>query len=37
MELVTRIGVFENEKTWAKAVSNNATDDFHKKFDQAVE
>ena len=37
MELFTRKGVFENEKTWAKAVSNNATDDFHKKFDQAVE
>ncbi|MGI0082585.1 MAG: aldehyde dehydrogenase family protein, partial [Nitrosopumilaceae archaeon] len=29
--------MFENEKTWAKAVSNNATDEFHKKFDQAVE
>ncbi|MGI0008775.1 MAG: aldehyde dehydrogenase family protein [Nitrosopumilaceae archaeon] len=37
MELVTRLGVFENEKTWAKAVSNNATVEFHKKFDQAVE
>ena len=37
MELVTSIGVFENEKTWAKAVSNNTTDEFHKKFDQAVE
>ncbi len=29
--------MFENEKTWVKAVSNNATDEFHKKFDQAVE
>lgn len=29
--------MFENEKTWAKAVSSNATDEFHKKFDQAVE
>lgn len=37
MELVRRVGVFENEKTWAKAVSNNATDEFHKKFDQAIE
>ncbi len=37
MESVTRIGVFENEKTWAKAASNNAIDDFHKKFDQSVE
>ena len=37
MELVRRIGVFENEKTWAKAVSSNATDEFHKKFDQSIE
>ena len=37
MELFTRKGVFENEKTWAKAVSNNASDEFHKKFDQAIE
>ena len=29
--------MFENEKTWIKAVTNNATDEFHKKFDQAVE
>lgn len=29
--------MFENEKTWAKAVSNNTTDEFHKKFDHAVE
>ncbi len=29
--------MFENERTWAKAVSNNVTDEFHKKFDQAVE
>ena len=29
--------MFENEKTWAKAASNNATDEFHKKFDHAVE
>src|SRR5574342_1354299 len=31
------IFVFENEKTWAKSVSNNTTDEFHKKFDHAVE
>ena len=37
MELALRIVVFENEKTWARAVSNNSTDEFHKKFDQAVE
>ena len=37
MELAPRIVVFENEKTWAKAVSTNAIDEFHKKFDQAVE
>lgn len=29
--------MFENEKTWAKAISNNDTDEFHKKFDQAIE
>jgi len=29
--------VFENEKTWAKAVLNNSTDEFHSKFDQAVD
>lgn len=29
--------MFENEKTWAKAVSNNITDEFHRKFDEAIE
>ncbi len=29
--------MFENEKTWAKAVLSNTTDDFHRKFDQAIE
>ena len=29
--------MFENEKTWAKAVLNNSTDEFHSKFDQAVD
>ena len=29
--------MFENEKTWAKAVSNNTTDEFHRKFDQAID
>ena len=37
MESITKTSMFENEKTWAKAVSNNATEEFHKKFDQAVE
>ncbi len=29
--------MFENEKTWAKFVENNNTDEFHKRFDSAVE
>jgi len=29
--------VFENEKTWAKAVLNNSTDELHRKFDQAID
>lgn len=29
--------MFENEKTWARFVENNNTDEFHKKFDSAVE
>lgn len=29
--------MFENEKTWASALSNNSTDEFDKKFDQAIE
>ena len=29
--------MIENENTWARAVQNNATDEFHKKFDQAIE
>jgi 1-pyrroline-5-carboxylate dehydrogenase len=37
MELATSNDVFENEKTWATAVSRNAVEGFHKKFDQAIE
>ena len=29
--------MFENEKTWAKYVTNNSSDEFHKKFDEAIE
>ncbi|HXG74389.1 MAG TPA: aldehyde dehydrogenase family protein [Candidatus Nitrosotenuis sp.] len=29
--------MIENENTWARAVQNNATDEFHKKFDQALD
>src|SRR5438309_6751516 len=29
--------MFENEKTWAKYEANNSTDEFHEKFDQAIE
>ncbi|TLX67290.1 MAG: aldehyde dehydrogenase family protein [Thaumarchaeota archaeon] len=29
--------MFENEKTWAKAVLNNSTDEFHSKFDRAID
>lgn len=29
--------MIENENTWARAVQNNTTDEFHKKFDQALE
>ncbi|HEX9845188.1 MAG TPA: aldehyde dehydrogenase family protein [Candidatus Nitrosotenuis sp.] len=28
--------MIENENTWAKAVQSNATEEFHKKFDQAL-
>ncbi len=28
---------FENEYTWGKAVANNSTDEFHAKFDNAVD
>ena len=28
--------MFENERTWGRFVENNSTDDFHKKFDDAV-
>ena len=31
------VHVFENEKTWIKAVTNNDREEFHKKFDQAVQ
>ena len=35
---VTGNGImFENERTWGKFVDNNSTDEFHKKFDNAVE
>jgi 1-pyrroline-5-carboxylate dehydrogenase len=29
--------LIENENTWARAVQNNKTDEFHKKFDSAIE
>jgi 1-pyrroline-5-carboxylate dehydrogenase len=29
--------MFENEKTWANAVLNNSTDEFHNRFDTAIE
>ncbi|MBI5697249.1 MAG: aldehyde dehydrogenase family protein, partial [Thaumarchaeota archaeon] len=29
--------MIENENTWAKAVQNNSTDEFHKKFDAALD
>ena len=29
--------MFKNEKTWAGFVENNSTDDFHKKFDGAID
>lgn len=29
--------MFKNEKTWATFAENNTTDEFHKKFDQAIE
>ncbi len=29
--------MIENENTWAKAAQTNKTDEFHKKFDQAIE
>ncbi|CAE6489787.1 MAG: aldehyde dehydrogenase family protein [Candidatus Nitrosotenuis sp.] len=29
--------MIENENTWLKAIQNNTTDEFHKKFDQALE
>src|SRR5690242_12107671 len=32
-----RTTVFENEKTWASAVLNNSTDEFNRKFDQAID
>src|SRR5512147_499846 len=36
MVVCHNLSMFENEKTWARFVENNSTDDFHKKFDQAV-
>jgi len=36
--IVPRNGaMFENEKTWGRFAENNSTDEFHKKFDQAIE
>ncbi|MEM4377506.1 MAG: aldehyde dehydrogenase family protein [Candidatus Nitrosotenuis sp.] len=29
--------MIENENTWARAVQNNTTDEFHRKFDQALD
>lgn len=29
--------MFANEKTWSKFVENNSTDEFHKKFDDAID
>lgn len=29
--------MFKNEKTWGTFVENNSTDEFHKKFDDAIE
>jgi len=29
--------MFENERTWNRFTENNSTDDFHKKFDSAVD
>lgn len=29
--------MFDNENTWAKAVQNNTTEEFHKHFDQGIE
>ncbi len=29
--------MFENERTWARFAENNTTDEFHKKFDDAVD
>lgn len=29
--------MFRNEKTWAGFVENNSTEEFHKKFDEAIE
>ena len=36
MAVCHNLGMFENEKTWARFVENNSTDEFHKKFDQAI-
>ncbi len=29
--------MFENERTWGRFIDNNSTDEFHKKFDNAIE
>ncbi|WP_245867287.1 aldehyde dehydrogenase family protein [Candidatus Nitrosotalea bavarica] len=29
--------MFENERTWGRFVDNNSTDEFHKKFDDAID
>ena len=36
MAVCHNLGMFENEKTWARFVENNSTDEFHKKFDKAI-
>ena len=37
MAVLCKNTMFENEKTWGKLVENNSVDEFHKKFDQAIE
>jgi 1-pyrroline-5-carboxylate dehydrogenase len=36
MAVCHNLGMFENEKTWARFVENNSTDEFHHKFDKAI-
>jgi 1-pyrroline-5-carboxylate dehydrogenase len=37
MSVIPSITMFQNENTWPKYVANNSIDEFHHKFDQAVE